>query len=179
MTVNAGGGCADADGSDASGNEDTAIPLSISSALTDTDGSETLSIIDLRRSAGRHAVGGDGQRRRQLDADPGPAVGPDDHAAGELRRRLHADGDGDRDGRHGGRHPTIDTVAGDGWPGVRCADADGPTASGNEDTAIALSISSALTDTDGSETLSITISGVPAGATLSAGHATTATAAGR
>ena len=41
--------------------------------------------------------------------------------------------------------------------------------SGNEDTAIALDITSALADTDGSETLSVTISGVPSGASLSAG----------
>ena len=39
-------------------------------------------------------------------------------------------------------------------------------ASGNEDTAIALSISAAQTDTDGSETLTIKIDGIPAGATL-------------
>ncbi len=42
-------------------------------------------------------------------------------------------------------------------------------ASGNEDTAIALNISSALTDVDGSESLSINIAGVPTGAVLSAG----------
>src|SRR5262249_15593882 len=42
-------------------------------------------------------------------------------------------------------------------------------ASGNEDTAIPLSISAALTDTHGSESLKITIGGVPGGATLSAG----------
>src|SRR4029077_14244629 len=52
--------------------------------------------------------------------------------------------------------------------------ADAPTltvaaASGNEDSAIQLSISSALTDTDGSESLVITITGVPAGATLNHG----------
>ncbi|MBL6948895.1 MAG: hypothetical protein ISR51_09500, partial [Rhodospirillales bacterium] len=40
---------------------------------------------------------------------------------------------------------------------------------GQEDTAIALDISAALTDTDGSETLSVTIAGVPSGAVLSAG----------
>ena len=40
---------------------------------------------------------------------------------------------------------------------------------GGEDTSIALTINAALTDTDGSETLAITISGVPSGATLSAG----------
>ena len=40
---------------------------------------------------------------------------------------------------------------------------------GDEDNSIALTITSSLLDTDGSETLSIEISGVPAGATLSAG----------
>ena len=43
------------------------------------------------------------------------------------------------------------------------------TATGDEDGAIALTITSSLLDTDGSETLSIEITGVPAGATLSAG----------
>jgi len=44
-----------------------------------------------------------------------------------------------------------------------------PTASGNENAAIPLDIAAALTDTDGSEVLSITIAGVPAGGSLSAG----------
>ena len=53
-------------------------------------------------------------------------------------------------------------------------DADAPTltmidASGTEDQPISLDISSALTDTDGSETLSVTVAGVPDGAALSAG----------
>ena len=52
--------------------------------------------------------------------------------------------------------------------------ADAPTlavlaASGAEDTAIALDIAPALADVDGSEILSVTISGVPSGASLSAG----------
>ncbi|GIW73696.1 MAG: hypothetical protein KatS3mg103_0218 [Phycisphaerales bacterium] len=52
--------------------------------------------------------------------------------------------------------------------------ADAPTlevhdALGSEDAAIPLDLSAALTDTDGSETLSITIEGVPEGASLSAG----------
>ncbi|GAB6051584.1 hypothetical protein JCM17960_04040 [Magnetospira thiophila] len=54
------------------------------------------------------------------------------------------------------------------------AEADTPTltvadASGDEDTAIALDIGAALGDTDGSETLVVTIDGVPDGASLSAG----------
>src|SRR5262249_31166440 len=52
--------------------------------------------------------------------------------------------------------------------------ADAPTlsvqaAAGSEDTAIALHINAGLNDTDGSETLSVAITGVPAGASLSAG----------
>ena len=44
-------------------------------------------------------------------------------------------------------------------------------ATGNEDSAIPLNITAALTDTDGSENLrSITISGIPAGATLTTGN---------
>ncbi len=42
-------------------------------------------------------------------------------------------------------------------------------AGGTEGQRVLLDISSALTDTDGSETLSVTVAGVPAGATLSAG----------
>ena len=49
-------------------------------------------------------------------------------------------------------------------------------ASGGEDTAIALSIQPALNDTDGSESLSVEIGGIPIGATLSDGtHSFTAT----
>src|SRR3546814_6175759 len=52
--------------------------------------------------------------------------------------------------------------------------ADAPTltasdASGSEDTAIPLDIQAALTDTDGSEALSISITGLPDGARLSHG----------
>ena len=42
-------------------------------------------------------------------------------------------------------------------------------AAGREDESIALNLSASLTDTDGSEVLSITILGVPAGASLSHG----------
>jgi len=52
---------------------------------------------------------------------------------------------------------------------------DGDPSAGTGATSIPLDISAGLTDTDGSETLSITISGVPAGATLSAGTYNSAT----
>jgi subtilisin family serine protease len=44
-----------------------------------------------------------------------------------------------------------------------------PTASGDENAPIALHISAALTDTDGSEVLAVLVAGVPQGGTLSAG----------
>jgi VCBS repeat-containing protein len=51
-------------------------------------------------------------------------------------------------------------------------------ANGNEDSAIALSIGSSLVDTDGSETLTVEIDGIPVGATLSDGvNSVTATVA--
>ncbi len=61
--------------------------------------------------------------------------------------------------------------------------ADAPTltvnaAAGNEDTAIALSIAPALVDTDGSESLALTVSAIPIGATLSDGVNTFTASAG-
>src|SRR5205085_660852 len=59
--------------------------------------------------------------------------------------------------------------------------ADAPTlatssTSGDEDTAIPLSVSTSLVDADGSESLSLSVGGIPAGATLSDGtHSFTAT----
>jgi VCBS repeat-containing protein len=61
--------------------------------------------------------------------------------------------------------------------------ADAPTltvapASGNEDSAIALTVDPALVDADGSETLTVAIGGVPVGATLSDGTNSFAATAG-
>ncbi|WGM40072.1 VCBS domain-containing protein [Caulobacter sp. NIBR1757] len=76
------------------------------------------------------------------------------------------------------QHFTFDT-------GPNGAVADRPTLSagdttGDEDTAIALTVSAGLADTDGSETLTLEVSDIPVGATLSDGtHSFTATAADR
>ncbi|MBF0193452.1 MAG: hypothetical protein HQL71_02800, partial [Magnetococcales bacterium] len=79
----------------------------------------------------------------------------------------------DNNGKHNGNNSEGSTVTGVINVSV-AADADAPTltlesASGVEDSAISLDIASGLTDTDGSESLSITIEGVPTGATLSNG----------
>jgi len=154
--------------SDASGTEDTAISLSVSSALTDTDGSETLEIVisgvptGATLSAGTD--NGDGTWTLTQAQLSGLTITPPADSDTDFTLTVTAES---TDG--GDTATTVDTIDVTVNP-----DADAPTltvsdASGTEDTAISLSVSSALTDTDGSETLEIVISGVPTGATLSAG----------
>ena len=153
---------------DASGDEDTAIPLSIASALTDTDGSESLLVTVEGVPAGASLSGGTDQGGGVWTLTPAQLGG--------LTITPAADSDADFT-------LTVTSTATDGADTATTVDtidvtvdavADAPTltvadASGDEDTAIPLSIASALTDTDGSETLAVTVAGVPAGATLSAG----------
>jgi Ca2+-binding RTX toxin-like protein len=156
--------------SGASGSEDNAIALSISSALTDTDGSETLSIVitgvppSATLSAGtRNADGSWSLAAAQLN---GLTITPAEDFAGTINLTVTATS---REGSNNATAQTQTTLA-----VTVNAVADTPTlsassVSGNEDSAIALNISSALTDTDGSEILSVRITGVPLDATLSAG----------
>ncbi|HUT48382.1 MAG TPA: Ig-like domain-containing protein, partial [Alphaproteobacteria bacterium] len=155
---------------DVSGVEDTAIALNIASALTDTDGSESLAVTVAGVPAGASLSAGTDQGGGVWTLTPAQLAG--------LTITPPADSDVDftltvtstateTDG--GDTADTVDTMTVTVNPA-----ADAPTltvadASGDEDTAIALSISSALTDTDGSETLAVTVAGVPAGASLSAG----------
>ena len=167
----------------AAGTEDQAIALDISSALTDTDNSETLSITIgnvptgaiLTNTAGDVFSGGtsftltagqlaglqitpppnsDVDFQLTVDATSTEAAGGDSETvSGTISVSVAADADA----------PTLDldsTVAGDQTTGA---------AAGTEDQAIALDITSALTDTDSSETLSVTIWGVPTGASLNHG----------
>ncbi|PWC52622.1 hypothetical protein TSH7_33270, partial [Azospirillum sp. TSH7] len=153
----------------ARGNEDTAIALTISPALTDTDGSEALSIViagvptGATLSAGTHNA--DGTWTLTPAQLAGLTVTPLANSDVDFDLTVTAiakDGVAVEATKSETLHVTVDPVT------------DTPTLSvtaarGNEDTAIALTISPALTDTDGSEALSIVIAGVPTGATLSAG----------
>jgi hypothetical protein len=153
---------------DATGNEDTAIALSLASALTDTDGSETLAVTiagvpsSAALSAGTDQGGGvwtlTSAQLAGLTITP-PADSDADFAL--TVTATSTDGT-DTASTVDTINVTVDPVA--DTPTLTVADA-----SGNEDTAIALSIASALTDTDGSESLAVTVASVPAGATLSAG----------
>ena len=161
----------------ATGNEDTAIPLTINPALTDTDGSEALSVTIAGVPAG--AILSAGTSVTQPDGTTTWTLTPAQLTGLTITPPLNSDVDFDL---------TVTAIAKDGTATEATKSetlrvtvdpvTDTPTltvsaATGNEDTAIPLTINPALTDTDGSEALSITIAGVPAGATLSAGTSVT------
>ncbi|WP_199235340.1 Ig-like domain-containing protein, partial [Azospirillum sp. TSA6c] len=155
----------------ATGNEDTAIALTINPALTDTDGSETLTVTISGIPAGASLTNSAGNT---LTISNGSiTLTPAQLAGLKITPPLNRDDDFTL---------TVTATATDGSAAPACTSApllvtvnpvtDTPTlsvapATGNEDTPIALTITPALTDTDGSETLTITISGIPTGATLS------------
>src|SRR5207302_1804201 len=159
---------------DATGNEDAAIARSICSALTDTDGSESLSITISGVPTGaslNHGIDNGGGSWTLTPAQlAGLTITPPANSDADFT--LHVTATSTEAGPSALGLGTAST-AHDILVTVNAV-ADAPTltvadATGNEDAAIALSISSALTDTDGSESLSITISGVPTGASLNHG----------
>lgn len=165
-------GVADAPGAgaeDVTGVEDQTVELALASALTDTDGSETLSVTINGVPAGATLSAGTQNQDGSWSVDPADLASlsftPPSDFAGDINMTMNVtstENDGDTASTS---VPFTVSVT---------ADADAPTvsvgeAAGLEDTAIALDISAALTDTDGSESLSISIAGVPTGAILSAG----------
>ena len=155
---------------DASGNEDTAIPLSIASTLADTDGSETLSVLVSGVPTGATLSAGsknlDGSWTLTSAQLAGLTLTPPSNSDGDFTLTVKATATEGENASQAFATGTIKVTVN--------AVADAPiltvaNASGNEDTAIPLTISSTLADTDGSETLSVLVSGVPTGATLSAG----------
>ena len=164
VTVNAVADAPTLTVADVSGNEDTAISLDISSALTDS--SETLSITISGVPAGAMLSAGTDNGDGSWTLSPaqlsGLTVTPPADSDGDFTLTVTStstDG-GDAASTVGTIDVTVNAVA--DAPTLTVADV-----SGDVDTAISLDISSALTDS--SETLSINISGVPAGAVLSAG----------
>ncbi|MEZ0169424.1 Ig-like domain-containing protein [Microvirga sp. TS319] len=155
---------------DVSGDEDTSISLRLMAALTDTDGSETLSVVILGVPPGASLSHG----ARQPDGTwvlnpsdlPHLVLTPPENYSGDIRLTVHAtsrESDGDTASTEKSFTVTVNPVA--DAPSATASDVDG-----KEDQAIALKLTAALTDTDGSETLSVVILGVPDGASLSAGH---------
>ena len=154
----------------ATGAEDSAINLAITAGLTDTDGSEALSIVVSGVPTGAFLSAGlnngDGTWTLSPSQLAGLKITPPANFAGIIAMQVTAISTETTGGDHASlTAPVTITVT---------PVADAPTlsvvaATGREDTAIALSISALLNDKDGSETLSVTITGVPAGASLSNG----------
>ena len=147
----------------ASGNEDSAIALDISSALVDGDNlSVTISGIPTGAALSAGTDNGDGTWTLTSAQLSGLSVTPASNDSDDFTLTVTATS---TDGASTAQ--SIETLA-----VSVSAVADTPSlstsaAAGNEDGTISLSISSALTDS--SESLSVVISGVPTGASLSAG----------
>jgi len=158
----------------ASGTEDLAIALNISSALTDTDGSESLSITISDVPAGAvlsaGTDNGDGSWTLSAENLTGLSITPPLNFDGSFDLKVTATS---TDVEAAGEPQFTDSNSVTGTLHVDVANVTGPPvlvlddATGNEDTPIALNIDA--TAADGTELLSITISGIPDGAVLSAG----------
>ncbi len=143
------------------------VQFNITAALGDTDGSETLSISVDGLPDGATLSAGTDNGDGSWDLQPGDLDGLTlnvQNGAGAFDLQIS----GTATEAGGGTSTTQATVS------VADLSVEGATlatenAAGDEDTAVVLDIDVGLRDTDGSETLSITIDGVPDGATLSAG----------
>ena len=160
----------------AAGTEDSSIDLSVDAQLTDTDGSESLTVAVSSIPVGATLTDG----ANTFTATVG-TTSVDITSWNQGTLSITPPGDSDQDftlivtatstEANGG--DTSATIA--NLPVTVTADADAPTltvtsaVSGLEDTPIDLTISTGLTDTDGSESIDLTIEDVPAGATLTDG----------
>ena len=163
----------------ATGAEDTAIPLDITAALADTDGSETLGItiaaVPLGAILSAGTDNGDGTWTLTGAELFGLTITPPAESADDFTLGITVTAT-DEGGETATTTASID-VAVTAVADAPTLDLDSSAAGAQlEDTVqgtagdeIPLDMSAGLTDTDLSETLSITISGAPEGATLSAG----------
>ncbi|WP_186455026.1 Ig-like domain-containing protein, partial [Nitrospirillum amazonense] len=163
----------------ANGLEDRAVPLTIMGSLTDTDGSEVMSIVVSGLPLGatlNHGI-------LQLDGSylltpaqlSGLTVTPPTNYSGTFNLTVTA---------HGTETSNLNDAATSLILPVTVAGvADTPTlvmtpALGVANATIPLVVAPVLGDTDGSEQLSVTVSGVPAGGTLNHGQLTAVLANG-
>uniref|UniRef100_UPI003AA90ED2 beta strand repeat-containing protein n=1 Tax=Thalassospira alkalitolerans TaxID=1293890 RepID=UPI003AA90ED2 len=160
-------GVADAptlDVADASGKEDTAIALDIDAGLTDSSETLTVTISGVPDGASLSAGtdNGDGTWTLSSSDLDGLKITPADDFSGSFDLGVTAQSADGSDVATVSDSITVDVTGVADAPTLDVADA-----SGKEDSAIALDIDAGLTDS--SETLTVTISGVPDGASLSAG----------
>ncbi|MEM7252638.1 MAG: hypothetical protein AAF493_14580, partial [Pseudomonadota bacterium] len=157
------------DAMNASTFEDTAVAIVLNAQLADTDGSEVMSAVFSNVpdggsfSAGVKLANGDWEVSG--DAFEGLMFTPPVNASGafDLNVELRAT-------ETGGDVSTVtDAIRVDVSAVADAASMEVNDAYGSEDNAVALSLSAGLVDTDGSETLTLLVTGVPNTASLSAG----------
>ncbi len=157
-------------GAAASGAEGSAIALDISSALACGGGFESLTVTvsgvpaGARLSAGRD--NGDGSWSLSAGDLDGLAITPPADSDADFTLSITttaSEAGGDTASTSAGLRVSVAGVAEDP-PSRRVSEASSAARS-----AISLHVSSALADTDGSESLTVTVAGVPSGAVLSAG----------
>ncbi|WP_341363265.1 Ig-like domain-containing protein [Thalassospira sp. SN3W] len=150
--------------SDASGSEDTAITLDIDAGLTDSSEVLTVTISGVPEGATLSAGtdNGDGTWTLGSDQLAGLTITPADDFSGSFDLAVTAQSADGEDVATSSGTITVDVAGIADVPTLDVSDA-----SGSEDSAIALDIDAGLTDS--SEVLTVTISGVPEGANLSAG----------
>ncbi|HBS22632.1 Ig-like domain-containing protein, partial [Thalassospira sp.] len=152
------------DAADASGSEDSAIALDIDAGLTDSSEVLTVTISSVPEGATLSAGtdNGDGSWTLSPDQLAGLTITPADDFSGSFDLMVTAQSADGEDVATSNGTITVDVTGVADTPTLDVSDA-----SGSEDSAITLDIDAGLTDS--SEVLSVTISGVPEGATLSAG----------
>ena len=144
--------------------------LDVTGALTDTDGSETLtiSVSDLPTGATLSAgtVNPDGSVTLSANDLDGLSISVPQSIGADFDLTVTATA---TEGENGDTATATSSVTIDVDDTADGATVSTEAASGSEDSAIALDITAGLVDTDGSEVLSVTISDIPTGATLSTG----------
>jgi type II secretory pathway predicted ATPase ExeA len=153
-----------------SGSEDEAIPLDIRAVAADNGGTTALTIAisglpeGFRFSTGRD--NGDGTWSLDAEQLVGLTLEPPPNFSGRLRLTVDATARrGDGNSASASDSLVVEVAAKADVPRLDVA-----AATGSEGKAIPLDIRTALADADQSETLSVTISDLPDGARLSAGH---------
>ncbi len=167
-----------ADALPVTGDEDAAIPLDVAASVADVDGSESVSAVQLS-GIPVGAVVTDGVNSFTASADTSAVnitswdldaltITPPEDSSDDFSLTVTAQTIESSNG-------DLSSVVTETMDVAVTARADAATldvpdtVTGAEDTAIPLGIDTNLTDIDGSETLTITVAGVPDGATLSAG----------
>ncbi|MAO55091.1 MAG: hypothetical protein CMM61_05270, partial [Rhodospirillaceae bacterium] len=153
---------------DTGGESVVTYPLDITSELQDIDGSETLSITVSGLPDGAVLSAGEPNNDGSWTLEPGDLDGltltvpSTAESFGLSVTATSTENDGDTASVTTSVGVTVDDFA--DAPDLNLSDA-----AGTEDQPIPLDISAALTDTDGSESLSVTLSGIPDGAVLKSG----------